>query len=79
MVLRAFLADLCCRRFVLTVLADTAHLLPIQKMVKFTRHSHHVFTTKQKISWQELQGLHVMKKIFLKFQLKSKPGLSCSA
>ena len=26
------MADLCCRRFVLTVLTDTGDLLPIQKM-----------------------------------------------
>ena len=26
------MADLCCRRFVLTVLADTADLLPVQNM-----------------------------------------------
>ena len=71
------MADLCCRRFVLTVLADTADLLPIQKMAdQILRINslhvvpglvrefdfHQVSTTKQRISWQKLQGLHVTKK-----------------
>ena len=75
---RAFMTDLCCRRFVLTVLADTADLLPIQKMSDQVHRInslgpsvvrefdfHHVSTedkTKQRISWQKLQGLHVTKK-----------------
>ena len=84
------MADLYCKRFILTVLADTADLLPVQKMADQIHRIislgpslvrefdfHHVSTTKQRIGWQKLQGLR--KKQLLKFQLMSKPGLSCSA
>ena len=64
MVLRAFMADLCCRMLVMTVLADTADLLPIQKIADQIHRInslgrslvgefdfYHVSMTKQRISW----------------------------
>ena len=59
------MADLCCRRFVLAVLDDTVNLLPIQNMAdQIHSFGNSTSMTKQKISWQKLQGL--TKKIIFK-------------